>query len=120
MNSNGYNAVGINKKIIFYLYKLHKFISIFTKQTQHPFSLHFTLILSNLFKKMEGSNKGECKKKMVGSGSKVRTQDKRGGSGGSSVPFHPYLGFANQTQPPFYFNQPMHQPFGYDSQPLQI
>ncbi|XP_035838174.1 uncharacterized protein LOC118485812 [Helianthus annuus] len=55
---------------------------------------------------------------MVGSGSKSRAQDKRG-SGGSSVPFHPHLGFANQTQPPFYFNQPINQPFGYDTQPIQ-
>ncbi|KAM0011064.1 putative glutathione transferase transcription factor MYB family [Helianthus debilis subsp. tardiflorus] len=67
---------------------------------------------------MEASNKGEGKKKMVGSGSKSMAQDKCG-TGGSSVPFHPYLGFANQTQPPFYFNQPMHQPFGYDTQPIQ-
>ncbi|XP_022032950.1 uncharacterized protein LOC110934066 [Helianthus annuus] len=67
---------------------------------------------------MEGSKKGEGKKKMVGSGSKSRPQDKRG-SGGTSVPFNPQLGFANQTQPPFYFNQPMHQPFGYDTQPTQ-
>ncbi|MFS8015622.1 hypothetical protein Hanom_Chr15g01358841 [Helianthus anomalus] len=66
---------------------------------------------------MEGSNKGEGKKKMVGSGSKSRAEDKRD-PGGSSVPFHPHLGFANQTQPPFYFNQPMHQSFGYDTQPI--
>ncbi|KAF5754754.1 putative glutathione transferase transcription factor MYB family [Helianthus annuus] len=55
---------------------------------------------------------------MIGSGSKSRAKDKRG-SGGTSVPFHPHLGFANQTQPPFYYNQPMHQPFGYDTQPTQ-
>ncbi|KAJ0483724.1 hypothetical protein HanIR_Chr13g0667861 [Helianthus annuus] len=67
---------------------------------------------------MEGSKKGEGKKKMVGSGSKSRPQDKRG-SGGTSVPFNPQLGFASHTQPPFYFNQPMHQPFGYDTQPTQ-
>ncbi|KAJ0446284.1 hypothetical protein HanHA89_Chr17g0692651 [Helianthus annuus] len=68
---------------------------------------------------MEGSSKkGEGKKKMVGSGSNSRGQDKRG-SGGTSGPFHPQLGFANQTQPPFYFNKPMHQPFGYDTQPIQ-